>query len=155
MLKHKTLSVISSLMIMTNATAAFSFERDDRLRCDNPEIIAQVLEHIEAYQQANPANSVVEKRRRGLLLKNLNTFTPENPDGFTNKNDFLTANRLIMLKINDGYKNEDFTLCKSSGDGQKYNIYLLMYPQENAKSKVEIINFLPPEKSGETFDFEI
>lgn len=155
MLKHKTLSIISSLMIMTNATAAFSFERDDRLRCDNQEIIAQVLEHIEAYQQANPSKSIIEKRRRRLLLKNLTHFDRQNPDGFTDKNDFLTANRLVMLKINEGYRNEDFVVCKSSEEGKDYNIYLLMYQQPNGKSKVEIINFLPLEKSGEKFELEL
>lgn len=155
MKQRKTLGVVTSLMLILSSTTAFSVEKNTYLTCDNKEIIEQALKKIEAYQEANPANSVVEMRRRRLLLKNLHYFEQQNPDGFTNKNDFLTANRLIMLKINDGYRNEDLTVCKSAGDGQKYNIYLLMYPLANGKSKVEIINFLPPEKSGETFEFEI
>ena len=99
----------------------------------------------------HPASGVVESRRQKLLLKNLHDFTAVSPVDFTSKDDLLTANRLIMLKINEGYTDTDFLVCKSSGDGKKYNIYLLIYPLDNGDYNIEIINFLPPEKSGEQF----
>ena len=58
----------------------------------------------------------------------------------------------IVSKVKgEGYTDTDFLVCKSSGDGKKYNIYLLIYPLDNGDYNIEIINFLPPEKSGEQF----
>ena len=119
--------------------------------CDNRQIIVKVREKIAAYMAEHPASGVVESRRQKLLLKNLHDFTAVSPVDFTSKDDLLTANRLIMLKINEGYTDTDFLVCKSSGDGKKYNIYLLIYPLDNGDYNIEIINFLPPEKSGEQF----
>lgn len=120
--------------------------------CSNQEMTDMVREKIRDYNLSQTDNSIREVRRRNLLLKNLQSFVPVSPAGFTAEDDWRTANRLITLKINEGYEDSDFTLCQSAGSGAAYHIYLLIYRPKGAPfSTVEIINFLPPEKSGDVF----
>ncbi len=136
----------------TKAAAWLGNQVNGRPVCSDEGMIQAVLQKIQEYNQNESDNSIREVRRRNLLVKNLRSFVPVVPDNFTDADDFRTANRLITLKINQGMEDTDFTLCKSAGSGEDYNIYLLIYRPKNQSSPiVEIINFLPPEKSGEVF----
>ena len=86
-------------------------------------------------------------------MKNLNTFTEINPNEINHQSDFLLACRLVILKINKSLLDNDIRICQSSVVGEKYKIFLIIYPSSQQEYNVEIINFLPPEKSGEVFDF--
>ena len=148
------LSLLAGLCCHEPAKAAawLGNQVNGRPSCSDEGMIQAVLQKIQEYNQAESLNSIREVRRRDLLVKNLRSFVPVVPDNFTDKDDFHTANRLITLKINQGMEDSDFTLCKSAGTGEDYNIYLLIYrPENQAAVTVEIINFLPPEKSGEVF----
>ena len=121
--------------------------------CQDKKLVYIVNENIANYLQQNPNKSVRETRRRSLLLKNLNTFTEINPTEINHQSDFLLASRLVTLKINKSLLDNDIRICQSSGAGEKYKIFLIIYPSSQQEYNVEIINFLPPEKSGEVFDF--
>ena len=46
----------------------------DKPECDNPRLMKKVLERIAEYYKSKPVNSLIEKRRQVLTLKNLNSF---------------------------------------------------------------------------------
>lgn len=125
--------------------AAFYFaDSPNRLpSCQNPVLLERVLAEIKKYQEDNPPQNIKERRKQQLLLKNLNGFIPVDSRVFTSKDEPRTANRLITVKINRGLDDSELVLCKSSGRGEKYNIYLLVYPDGNEGYIVDILNFVP------------
>ena len=126
--------------------------QNNRPTCFNQMLIETVKAKINTYNQQNPDNSIYEQRRRDLLMRNLDNFVPVSSVDFTAEQDFRTANRLVTLKVNQGYTDADFTICKNLTQGEERPIYLLIYtPRGASRPQVEIINFLPPEKSGEVF----
>ncbi len=105
--------------------------------CDNPRLLEKVLARIEQYYKETPSPSIVDKRRQALMLRQLETFVPVDVNSFPPKENYAVADRLIDIKINDGIKSQDLSLCKSKGERE---IYLLIYPQDSFYT-VEIINF--------------
>lgn len=118
----------------------------DKPECDNPRLMKKVLERIAEYYKSKPVNSLIEKRRQVLTLKNLNSFVEEDIDSFPEEKNFYLAGKLISYKINKGLKAEDMRLCRSVS---YLPIYLLIYPH-NAVYTVEIVNF-PGQTVSERF----
>ena len=145
-----TLFVFSSMVVRSSTALA---NGDNLPLCQDEKLIYDMQNKIDSYLAENPNNSVREKRRRSLLMKNLHNFEEKNPADIDRKVDFLLASRFVTLKINEGLLDGDFRICQSSGAGKKYKIFLLIYRNLDKQTVVEIINFLPPEKSGEVFDF--
>lgn len=106
-------------------------------QCNNQRLHEKVLARIAQYYKENPESSIVEQRKQALMLKSLKNFVPVDIESFPPKESYAVADRLIDIKINDGVKAKDMSLCKSEG---KREIYLLIYPHNNLY-KVEIINF--------------
>lgn len=107
-------------------------------QCDNPRLLAKVLSRIEQYYKENPQTSIIERRKQALMMQRLNKFEPVDLNKFQPKDNYAVADRLIDIKINDGIKAKDLSLCKSVGEERE--IYLLIYPQNNFYT-IEIINF--------------
>ncbi len=106
-------------------------------QCDNPRLLEKVKARIEQYYQQQKQTSIIDERRQVLMLKKLKTFTPVDVQNFPPQENYAVADRLIDIKINEGVKAQDLSLCKSSGERE---IYLLIYPQNNFYT-IEIINF--------------
>ncbi len=106
-------------------------------QCSSPRLLEKVLARIAQYYKEKPISSIVEQRKQVLMLKKLNGFEPIDINSFEPKTNYAVADRLIDIKINDGVKAADMSLCKSTGDRE---IYLLIYPQNNFYT-IEIINF--------------
>lgn len=115
--------------------------------CDNAILIEQVVEKIADYQKSDQAKSIIDQRRQALLVKNMGTFKELPIKDFDNDTNYYVADALIMTKINLHFTEDEMRLCQSSG---KTNIYLLMYP-ENEAYRVQIINFVPPTRKGNDF----
>lgn len=105
--------------------------------CNNPRLLEKVLKRIEQYYQEKKQTSIIEQRKQALLLKKLEKFQSVDINNFIPKENYAVADRLIDIKINDGIKAKDMSLCKSMGERE---IYLLIYPQ-NGFYTIEIINF--------------
>lgn len=124
-------SVVSEDSFYSEKPAVFHPE------CNNPRLVEKVLARIEQYYNENPQSSIVDYRKQVLMLKKLKSFSPIDIDSFAPQTNYNVADRLIDIKINEGIKAKDLSLCKSDGDRE---IYLLIYPQGNYYA-VEIINF--------------
>lgn len=130
---------IKQLEAVVSQTSFFNEEPAVFLpQCNNPRLFEKVLSGIEKYYQENPKTSIVERRQQLLLLKRLEGFKAVDISSFKPETNYAVADRLIDIKINQGLKAEDMTLCQSMGEK---DIYLLVYPQNNLYT-VEIINFL-------------
>ena len=149
LLKNKFFWVMA-LLLNTKFSAAYELSLPE---CDTPELISQIQNKIIDYQRIHPQNNTLEYRRRKLLIKNLSRFEEVPLAEINAKDNFLLSSRLIALKINEGYVDEDFRVCRNADIGGKYSISVLMYNGDDDITRVELINFLPPEKSGETFGF--
>lgn len=106
-------------------------------QCSSPRLLEKVLARIAQYYKEKPTSSIVEQRKQVLMQKKLNGFEAIDINSFEPKTNYAVADRLIDIKINDGVKAADMSLCKSTGDRE---IYLLIYPQNNFYT-IEIINF--------------
>ena len=93
--------------------------------CNDPALIAGVRRNLTAYYEANLDSTLIENRRRRLLLQNLSFFEPLDVASFNDKENYQVADRIIMAKINRGAVPEN---------------YLLAYPFDGNLA-VEIINF--------------
>lgn len=105
--------------------------------CQNPRLLQKVLEKIASFYRQNPSNSIIDKRRQTLMLKNLHNFQEVDIASFDPKENFAVSDQIISYKINKGLKEEQMRLCRSS---YPRPIYLLIYPHNNFYT-VEIINF--------------
>lgn len=149
-------AVFITLVLAKETSAAFYLpeEPGDLPSCQNQVLRDKVLNRIKAYQKENPPSNIVEKRRQLLLLKNLNSFVQVDSRNFTSKDEVRTANKLITVKINNGLEDSDIVLCKSSGSGEEYNIYLIVYPDGEGQNIVSIENFIPLQIGGSDLSFK-
>ena len=115
--------------------------------CDNQRVIADVKEAITAYLQQHNSGSIIEKRKRNLVVKNIDKYTEIPVAEFDNSQNYLVANELVMTKINRKVKEQNLRLCVGEG---KIPVYLLIYP-EDFGYRVQIINFISPGKNGNEF----
>ena len=70
--------------------------------CNDPALIAGVRRNLTAYYEANLDSTLIENRRRRLLLQNLSFFEPLDVASFNDKENYQVADRIIMAKINRG-----------------------------------------------------
>ncbi len=99
------------------------------LPCDSPNLKKQV----EAFMLNNlnkfATNSVIEKRNRILMLKNLPDFKDVSGEKIDSKVNFLAASADAYLRINE--KRKILHVCKSSNLNKEYNlkdVYVIIYP---------------------------
>lgn len=124
------------------------------LNCNDPRLKAQIEHFI--YQNINKeeTNSVIEKRKRLLLVRNMADFEEVTDEQIDSKTDFETMAALAYMKIN---KHIDINkICRStqSQSGKFKNIYAILYVYAGYY-KVVVTNLMPvTEKMDEaTFIF--
>ena len=120
---------------------------DNMPSCDNAELIAEVKDAVAEYLSHTPELSIIENRKRKIVLKNINAYKEIPVNEFSNHDNYQVANELLMNKINNHMTDQDFRICVSSG---KKPIYLLIYP-EDFSYRVQIINFTQPTSDGNNF----
>ena len=104
--------------------------------CNTPLFKAKALETIKSYLKEKPAHTSINKRKTALKLKNLTGFENEDVSHFSFETDYLTANALLELKINQHIDEKDILLCRAKGDAKR-PIYILSYPyMDNFKAYI-------------------
>jgi len=105
-------------------------------KCEDAHFLAKVLEAVDSYFKEKPALSTIAKRKKLLKTKNIKQFENVDAASFKPEDDFLTANALIEIKINQNVENEDIVLCRQQ-DQIKKPIYIISYPyMDNFKSHI-------------------
>lgn len=124
------------------------------LTCDNPALKQQILNFI--YQKINKSEtrSVIEKRVRALLVKNMQDFKEITNDEIIGKNAFNTRAAMMELRVNKHFPAQ--RVCESKGnefDGFE-SIYAVIYEDEGYY-KVIVTNFMvsPNKTDDATFIF--
>ena len=115
--------------------------------CNDKKLISEVKAAIEEYLSNAPQVSIIENRKRNLVLKNVDEYKEIPVSEFNNADNYLVANELIMTKINRNMTDDDLRLCVGTG---KKPVYLLIYP-EDFRYRVQIINFISPTANGNAF----
>lgn len=118
--------------------------------CNDAKLKDLVREKIVSHFASTNRRSLVDQRRQKLLLRNLEQFKEISVASFPRKENYWVADNILMTKINDGLKDEDLRLCRSSFSGRIAPIYLLLHP-ENYQRVVDIINFVPQSGKGKDF----
>ena len=118
--------------------------------CSDEKLKEQVEAKITSYFENTPRLSLIERRHRQLLLRNLRSFSEIPPAEFDKKENFAVTDKMLMAKINDGLNDEDLRLCRSTSGGRVPPVYLLIRP-ENYQVIVDILNFLPGSPANSDF----
>lgn len=133
------------------STDVYYIDRQDmppELMCDNEKLHRQVVSFLDANLKAGFSDSVLQKRARVLLLRNLQPFSEIAAEEIDGKNYELSAS-LAYLKINK--KRESYKICISKNnqydDYPKFNdVIIIIYPFANFY-KIVVTNLLDkPEK---------
>ena len=141
----KKLMILFGLLFYTYNVSASVYSEQDYFglpTCNDPKMIEMVFNRIKEYQSTEKVENIVEKRHQILILKDVTSFHEEFASGFNSKNNFFVANKLIMLKINQGLTDNQIRVCQSSSQGLASQLYLIIYP-ENYEVRVDIMNYLP------------
>ncbi len=136
----ETVEQEETIMIIEAPQTADEQKSEDFPTCDNDKLIDIVREHVKSHLDKETSGSIMDIRKRRLVLKNINSYTEVPVSTFDSKENFLVANEIVMNKINRDIKESDMRLCV--GEGKK-PVYLLIYP-EDFRYIVQIINFVPP-----------
>ena len=124
------------------------------LTCDNPALKQQVLNFIHQKINKSETRSVIEKRLRALLVKNMQDFKEITNEEIVGKNAFNTRSAMMELRVNKHFPAQ--RVCESKGnefDGFE-SIYAVIYEDEGYY-KVIVTNFMvsPNKTDDATFIF--
>lgn len=107
-------------------------------QCDNPLLFKKVLQKVMDYAATMSTGSTINKRKKALILANINSFEKVDVKNISPETDLKTANALITIKVNKNIDENDFTICKQV-DSKGKPLYLIIYPYMD-NFKVHIIN---------------
>ena len=108
--------------------------------CDDDDLLKQTRQVVAEYLDFH-GSTVLTKRRASLTLKNVDNFIILPQEEVGSSYHSIVAARLIELKINNHIAKENIEICQSDNPFLKTKLYLVMYPAEQGKTKVEILNF--------------
>ncbi len=142
---------------VTEDVQIFNDEKEEKslaLTCDNPALKQQILNFIYQKISKNETRSVIEKRVRALLVKNMRDFREITNEEITGKSAFNTKAAMMELRVNKHFPAQ--RICESKGNkfDNFENIYAVIYEDEGYY-KVIVTNFMisPNETNDATFIF--
>ncbi len=122
---------------------------------DDKILMAKTKEYITAFFDNNDNKGVLFRRRRHLLLNNMENFTTENIANYKTAATSPVSDEMVDLQINHNVLEENMRLCKKQAANKLYgDIYLLVYPKENGY-KVHVLNLdRKPLAVKNTFEYQ-
>lgn len=125
-----------------------SFERP---KCTASEFQTKALDVMKTYLENMPALSSISQRNKKLKIASLNDFEEVNISDFNVEDNYLTANALLMIKINKKVEEKDILLCKQVNI-KKDPVYIIVYPYMD-NFKANIINLDENQTDFEAISF--
>lgn len=107
--------------------------------CEDEELISLVKDIMTGFSSRYSSVSVVDRRRKDLMIKNFTRLDEIYSSHLTSKDDVTLANTVVMLKINEGVLADDIRVCQGPYALQGY-LYVLLYKKNNIVH-VKILNF--------------
>jgi len=139
---NRLILFLSILLISYNANAGDLILPD----CEDEHLIRQVISEVREFQTTQKAESIIERRRQQLTLRNLEKFKEVQHRGFTAAQDFNTANQLLMTKINKGISDDQIRLCQADTEGLASKVHLIIY-HHNGEYRINVTNIAPDGKT--------
>ena len=133
---EQTLRIIKAPDVVPNQDVIKNFPA-----CNNPELVKRAQEILRQNQKDNiDTGSIYHQRKIRLALKNINNFQDVSLNSFRPKDNYLVAQKMISIKINEYLSDEDLKLCASDNPILKNKVYLLMHRVSDG-IKVDILNY--------------
>ena len=129
--------ILYILMLLLVASPAYSELPD----CNDAELQKILKEKIEEKNLVGEKSPI--SYRNAKLLAKYSVFFQEIPNSeFTPENSYDVADRIMDLKINKKYTEEDYRICKSDYSANDKPLFIFIHKdeQEEGKSVVEVIN---------------
>lgn len=120
--------------------------------CNDKKLLELVRTHIVAYQNRNPAETIVGKRKQLLMLKRISSLDDVSPENITSKDDIRLANEIIMLKINKGIPAMNIRVCKGPKANNDLYLYVISY-NDGKFTTNKIINFADEGSKEQNLEF--
>lgn len=131
-----------------------SKQASEILACDNPALKQQIINFIYQKINKNETRSVIEKRVRALLVKNMQDFKEITNDKIVGKNAFNTRAAMMELRVNKHFPAQKVCASKGNKFDDYESIYAVIYEDEGYY-KVIVTNFMtsPNKTDDATFIF--
>lgn len=107
--------------------------------CNDPRLAAAAREALRPFIHSD-YQSIADKRKTKLVLKNTDNFMPLPLAELTPDENRRAAGRVLELKINSRLGEENIKVCQSDNPILSAKLYLVMY-DDGDKVKVDIVNF--------------
>lgn len=132
-----------------NSQPEKEFSQNVKVSCNDEKLLQQLRNFLDPYINKKNYSSAINRRRAFLIIKNLKNFEELDLKNINYQEDTLAADRLVELKINNKFSEEDIKICKASNRFIGENIYMIIYKTSDT-FKVETINF----ETKETLSFD-
>lgn len=131
----KKILYISAFLLITSPAYSELPECGD---ADLQKVLKEKIENINVKQETSPASY----RNAKLLAKYSVFFQEIASSDFSPKESYDVVDRIMDLKVNKKYSEEDYRICKSDYSAGKKPLYLILYKDEEEKEKsiVEAVN---------------
>lgn len=118
--------------------------------CNDEKLIARLQQELLPLLDKG-GDTIREKRKVDLTLKNIRNFTQLETANIDSDKDTIAADRIIELKVNQKLRNNDIKVCKADSKVIGLPIYVVMYYEQNIL-QAEVLNFT--NKENPKFVFE-
>ncbi|MCM1324750.1 MAG: hypothetical protein NC218_11575 [Acetobacter sp.] len=139
-------NINTSVVAETPAPIVYEIEKEiiPLPTCDDARLMNKTKEYITAYFSKSDNKSVLFRRRRDFLLKNMGNFSTENIANYKTAATSPVSDEIIELQMNHKVLAENIRLCKKQAANKLYDdIYLLIYPSEKGY-EVNLLNLDKP-----------
>ena len=107
--------------------------------CNDAQMMLLAQETLKTHINT-PYQTITNKRRHDLILKNIANFTDLSVENVDLKLNRPVAARLVELKINNHLNDSNIKICQSDNPVLSTKLYLIMYDKKD-DIVIEIINF--------------
>lgn len=139
---NKSLSTKESMQEDSSDLAVIDSQPLDELNCNNPKLKEQVEHFIYKNINQKDTNSVLEKRRRLLMVRNMADFEEIDIEQIDSKADFETLAALAYMKINKHIEINKICRSQQNRNDKFKNIYAVLYTVAGYY-KVVVTNLMP------------
>ena len=138
----KSLSAEESMLEDSSDLSVIDSQPLTALNCNNPKLKEQVEHFIYKNINQKDTNSVLEKRRRLLMVRNMADFKEIDIEQIDSKADFETLAALAYMKINKHIEINKICRSQQNRNDKFKNIYAVLYTVAGYY-KVVVTNLMP------------
>ena len=125
MKKIKLFCFILSILVITKGVFA-----NELPSCNDKAFVQRVVAEINTRRDDRLKRSSLNIRFSKLLTKHSEIMEEVEISSFENKISYSIADKIMELKVNNNYKNDDMRLCKSIYNKAKEDFFTLSYNDE-------------------------